>query len=85
MYKTYDELLASEMSNNRDPRENLESINLSPEEMSSTFRQDYGCADDIKPLRAWTKNFVYFSAEVEGAVYVASVPRSPCYKTTTHI
>ena len=59
-------------------------ITLSQEELDVEFDDGYGGTNG-KPFTAWSKKFVYFPAQYDGAEWIAYVSRNPNGKATDHI
>ncbi len=64
------------MTLNLDSWLNVISCTISDEELDRRFDAGYGTAEGV-PFTLWTKDFVYFNYEYDGADKCLSVERSP--------
>ena len=56
---------------------------LSDDGLDTEFDDGFGCAEGL-PFTAWTKSWVLFPLEYDGAESVGRAPRNPCATAMGH-
>jgi hypothetical protein len=69
---------------NNDSWDDVESCTLTKEELLVEFDGGFGCAEG-QPFTLWTRNYVYFPSQYDGAEWVSYVSRNPDGKATEHV
>lgn len=64
-------------------KEELIACTLTKDEMKVKFYTGFGGTEG-KPFTAWTKNWVLFPVQYDGAESVGYVPRNPCDIASEH-
>ncbi len=76
-------LLISEMQDQKETLDDIESNTMTQKEMNKKFDNGYGGTSGI-PFTVWTANTVYFPICYDGAEWVGSVSRNPDGIPTDH-
>jgi hypothetical protein len=76
--------IAHVMEYTKESWDDVESCTLTKEELLVEFDGGYGCTEG-EPFTLWTRNFIYFPAQYDGAEWVAYVSRNPNSESTYHV
>lgn len=67
----------------QDSWENIIGSTLTDTELDFEFNSGYG-SEEGKPFTLWTKDYVYFPVQYDGAEWVGRTPRNPNGEPTCH-